>query len=359
MLYSEIRRPSREIRVGSVRIGGSNPVAVQSMTNTRGFEATLAQMQALEAAGCDIIRMAVPDMETAETLYKLKNAGIGMPIVADIHFDYRLAIAAADAGADKIRINPGNIGSAERTRAVAQKCREKGIAIRVGVNSGSLDKEKLAKFGGVTPEALAESALENVRLLEACDFTDVVIAVKSSSPYKMAAANRIVAEAVDYPIHLGVTEAGTASLGAVKGAAGIGGLLLTGVGDTLRVSLTADPVEEVKAGIAILKACGFYEKNTVELVSCPTCGRTKINLIPIAEEFERRAAGLRLSRPVKAAVMGCVVNGPGEAADADVGIAGGDGEAVLFSHGKIIRKIPESGIVDALLDEVKKIGGAD
>ena len=357
--YNAIRRKTTAVRVGGKQLGGGAPIAVQSMTNTKGFDATLAQMRALRAAGCDIVRMAVPDGEAVKTLARLKEADVQMPIVADIHFDYRLALAAADAGADKIRLNPGNIGGEDRIKAVAKKCREKKIPIRVGVNSGSLQKELLAKYGTVTPEALAESALENARLLEKQDFYDLVIAVKSSSPYIMAEANRLLASRCAYPLHLGVTEAGTPSVGLVKGAAGIGGLLLSGIGDTIRVSLTADPVEEVRAGIAILRACGFYDAPCVELVSCPTCGRTEIDLIAIAGEFEKRAALLPLRRSVKAAIMGCVVNGPGEAADADVGIAGGRGEAVLFKNGVILRKIPEEGIVDVLLDEVARIGSGD
>lgn len=353
------RRKTKAIAVGDVVIGGDSPVAVQSMTNTVGYDRIYAQMKALEDAGCDIIRMAVPDAESAEILGRLKKSDIRMPIVADIHFDYRLAIAAVEAGADKIRLNPGNIGSRDRIKAVADCCRERGIPIRVGVNSGSLQKEKLDKYGEISPAALAESAMENVRLLEDADFSRIVIAVKSSSAVKMAEANRLIAAKTDYPLHLGVTEAGTAKAGLLKGAAGIGGLLLAGIGDTVRVSLTADPIEEVAAGIAILKACERYEKPCIELVSCPTCGRTKIDLLPLAAEFERRAAGIKVKKSVKAAIMGCVVNGPGEAADADVGIAGGIGEALLFCKGKPVCKIEEKEIVARLLSEAERIGNED
>ena len=349
--YNGFRRKSKKIKVGRLYIGGDAPVSVQSMTNVRGYDANYAQMKALESAGCDIIRMTVPDMDAVKTLARLKESDLVMPIVADIHFDYKMAVEAAAAGADKVRINPGNIGGEERVRAVVDACRKAGIAIRVGVNSGSLEKSKLAKYGGVTPEALCESALENVRLLEKYDFDDIVVAVKSSSPYKMAAANRLIAERCPYPLHLGVTEAGTAALGEIKGAAGIGGLLLSGVGDTLRVSLTADPVKEVECGRRILDALGLG-KSLLELVSCPTCGRTMIDLIPIAEEFEQKAKEMPLARRVKVAVMGCIVNGPGEAADADFGVAGGKGEAALFKKGEIVKKIPEEEIVRTLLSEL-------
>ena len=349
--YNLIRRKSKKIKVGSLYIGGDAPLSVQSMTTARGYEGIYSQMKALQAVGCDIVRMTVPDMENVRILAKLKESDITMPIVADIHFDYKMAIESASAGADKVRINPGNIGDEDRVKAVVDACRRAGIAIRVGVNSGSLEKKQLEKYGGVTPEALAESALGEVRVLEKYDFDDIVIAVKSSSPYKMAAANRLIADKCDYPLHLGVTEAGTVRLGETKGAAGIGGLLLCGIGDTLRVSLTADPVKEVECGRRILDALGFG-RSLLELVSCPTCGRTMIDIIGIAEEFEKRMAGVPLKKPVKAAIMGCVVNGPGEAADADIGIAGGKGEAALFKKGVILRKIPENEVVDTLVREI-------
>lgn len=352
--YNRIRRASKKIRVGGLYIGGDAPLTVQSMTTARGYESIYDQMKALEAAGCDIVRMTVPDMDNVRILARLKESDITMPFVADIHFDYKMAIESAYAGADKVRINPGNIGSAERIRAVVNACRLKNIAIRVGVNSGSLEKKQLEKYGGVTPEALCESALENVRILEGYDFENIVVAVKSSSPYKMAAANRLIAEKCPYPLHLGVTEAGTVRLGETKGAAGIGGLLLCGIGDTLRVSLTADPVKEVECGRRILEALGFG-RGKLELVSCPTCGRTMIDIIGIADEFEKRMLGSDLKKPVKVAIMGCVVNGPGEAGDADIGIAGGKGEAVLFKKGKILYKLPEEGLVDRLVEEVLKM----
>ncbi len=356
MNYNDIRRKSNKVKVGNLYIGGDAPITVQSMTTARGYENIYAQMKALQDAGCDIVRMTVPDIENARILHKLKNeSDIAMPIVADIHFDYKMALEAVAAGADKVRINPGNIGSAERVRAVVKACDEKNVPIRVGVNSGSLEKSKLAKFGGVTAEALAESALENVRILEGYGFDKIVVAVKSSSPYKMAEANRLIAEKCDWPIHLGVTEAGTVRLGETKGAAGIGGLLLCGIGDTLRVSLTADPVREVECGRRILEALEFDDTRMLTLVSCPTCGRTMIDIIGIAEEFEKRAATLKLTRKTKVAIMGCVVNGPGEAADADIGIAGGKGEAVLFKKGEIVCKISEDRLVETLIEEVEKM----
>ena len=352
--YNEIRRRSKEIQIGKIAIGGEHPIAVQSMVNVSGYEAVYAQMKELQDAGCDIIRMTVPDLEAAKVLSKLKESDITMPIVADIHFDYRMAIEAAMAGADKIRINPGNIGSEDRVKAVVDVCRQRNVPIRVGVNSGSLDKEKLSSFGRASAEALAESALENVRLLEKYDFDKIVVAVKSSSPYTMAAANRMISERCDYPIHLGVTEAGTKKGGILKSAAGIGGMLLSGVGDTIRISLTDRPVEEVKEGIALLKSLSFYSKPCLDIVSCPTCGRTKIDIISMAGEFEEKTAAMQFSRNCKVAIMGCVVNGPGEAGDADFGIAGGVGEAVFFRRGKIVCKIPEEKIIETLLAELEQ-----
>ena len=353
--YNEIRRKTKKIKVGNLYIGGDAPISVQSMTCARGYEDIYAQMKALQDAGCDIVRMTVPDMDNVKILSRIKESDITMPIVADIHFDYKMAIEAAYAGADKVRINPGNIGSEDRVKAVVDACKQKNIAIRVGVNSGSLDKRKLDKYGEVTPEGLCESALENVRLLEKYDFDNIVVAVKSSSPYKMALANRMIAEKCDYPLHLGVTEAGTVRLGETKGAAGIGGLLLSGIGDTLRFSLTADPVKEIYSGRRLLEALGFDENNMLELVSCPTCGRTMIDIIGIAEEVEQQARSLKLTKKTKVAVMGCVVNGPGEAADADVGIAGGKGEAALFKKGQVVCKIPEEEVVARLIEEIKAL----
>ena len=348
------RRKTRQIKVGNTLIGGDAPITVQSMTNTDSldFDATYRQIKAAEAAGCDIIRMAFPEKGAADTLYKLKCSDITIPIVADIHFSASLAILAAQAGADKIRINPGNIGENDRVKAVAEICRQKNIPIRVGVNSGSLEKEMLALHGAPTAAALAASALENVRLLERFDFDNIVVAIKSSDVWRMTEANRIVAEACDYPLHLGVTEAGSEALGTVKSAMGIGSLLLSGIGDTLRVSLTADPVREVEKGRAILSALSLDRRSVIDLVSCPTCGRTKIDLIALVSAFEARMNELHPTRRLKVAIMGCAVNGPGEARDADLGIAGGIGEGLLFSHGKIVRKIPEDKIVDTLIEEI-------
>ncbi len=352
--YNQIRRKTKEIQIGKVKIGGENPIAVQSMVNVSGYDAVYAQMKELETAGCDIIRMTVPDADAVRVLSRLKASDLTMPIVADIHFDYRMAIEAAMAGADKIRINPGNIGGKDRVKAVVDVCRQKQVPIRVGVNSGSLQKEKLEAFGRASAEALAESALENVRLLEEFDFDNIVVAVKSSSPYTMTAANHYIASKCDYPIHLGVTEAGTRHGGVLKSAAGIGGMLLSGVGDTIRISLTDRPVEEVKEGIALLKSLSFYGKPTLDIVSCPTCGRTKIDLISLATAFENATSGVRLAKSCKVAIMGCVVNGPGEAGDADFGIAGGVGEAVFFRAGKIVCKIPEDKIIETLLSELEQ-----
>ncbi|MBQ8288196.1 MAG: flavodoxin-dependent (E)-4-hydroxy-3-methylbut-2-enyl-diphosphate synthase [Clostridia bacterium] len=357
MIYNEIRRKAKKIRVGDIFVGGDATVKVQSMTNTdsEDFAATYVQIKALEAAGCEIIRMTVPTMEAARVLGRLKESDIKIPIVADIHFDYRLAIAATEAGADKIRINPGNIGDMDRVKAVADACRAREIPIRIGVNSGSLEKNVLAKYGAPTGEALAESALQNIAALERFEFDNIIVAIKSSDVGRMIRANEIVATACDYPIHLGVTEAGGDKMGSVKSAVGIGSLLTRGIGDTLRVSLTADPVLEIERGRAILAALGMDAHAMVNVVSCPTCGRTKIDLIGLAGAFEARMGELHPSRPVKVAIMGCVVNGPGEAKDADIGVAGGNGEAVLFRHGEIVRKLPEAEVLDALVKEINLI----
>ena len=342
------------IKVGSLALGGDAPITVQSMTNTPSgdFEATYRQMKALEAAGCDIIRMAVPDKEAADVLYRLKCSDITMPIVADIHFNANLAILAMEAGADKVRINPGNIGDNERVKAVARAATLHGVPIRVGVNSGSLEKDKLSAYGAPTAEALAASALENVALLERYDFDSIVVAIKSSDVKRMVEANRIVAASCPYPLHLGVTEAGSELGGTIKSAIGIGSLLLDGIGNTIRVSLTADPVREVEKGRAILSALSLDTKAKIQLVSCPTCGRTKIDLIGLVDAFEKRMSELHPVRRLKVAIMGCAVNGPGEARDADIGVAGGIGEALLFSHGKILKKIPEELVVDELIAAV-------
>ena len=344
---------SKQIRVGNVLLGAGAPVAIQSMcnTNTADVLATVAQIHALEAAGCEIIRVAVPDMEAAAAIGAIKRE-ISIPLVADIHFDYKLALRCAEEGIDKIRINPGNIGSHDRVRAVADACRERGIPIRIGVNGGSLEKELLRKYGDVTPEALVESAMGHVRLLNDCHFDDICISVKCSRVGVNMAAYRMLHEKTDYPLHLGVTEAGTPSMGVMKSAIGIGGLLCLGIGDTLRVSLTADPVEEVYAAKKILAAAGIRQTGP-NLIACPTCGRTKYDMIPIAEEVERRLQSC--TKSITVAVMGCVVNGPGEAAAADVGIAGGQGEGLVFAKGKTLYKVPQERLVDALMEEIEKL----
>ena len=359
MKYNEIRRKTRQIKIGNKIIGGNAPIAIQSMTNTDTHDkvATLAQIRALEAVGCDIVRITVPDVEAAETVYYLKENGVSIPVVADIHFDYRVAIRCAELGVDKIRINPGNIGDDDRVRSVCDACRERNISIRIGVNGGSLEKHILAKYGSPTPEALCESAMYHVGLLEKFGFYDTVISMKISDPYKMIAANKLLADRCDYPLHLGVTEAGARERGLLKSAVGIGSLLCEGIGDTIRVSLTDDPIKEISAARSILQAVGVEGQSGLDIVSCPTCGRTKIDLIPLVAEFEEAAKreGI-LDLPIKVAIMGCVVNGPGEAREADIGIAGGKGEAVLIRKGEIVRKIAEEDIVDTLIGEIKKLG---
>ena len=347
------RRNTKKVKVGNIFIGGDAPVTVQSMLNkpAHDTEASVKQAIELEKAGCQIIRGAIPDMDAVKLIPALKEA-VSVPIVADIHFDYRLAIEAVAAGVDKVRINPGNIGSDDRVKAVVDACKAKNIPIRIGVNSGSVEKEILAKYGAPTPEAMAESAMYHASLLEKFDFDDIVISIKSSSVENMIRAYEIVAERCSYPLHLGVTEAGTARMGLIKSSAGIGSLLMHGIGDTIRVSLTDDPVNEVYAGIDILKALGL-KSDSVQIVSCPTCGRTKIDLIKVANEVE--AALKDCTKKIKVAVMGCVVNGPGEAKEADIGIAGGDGCAMLFKKGEILRKIDEKDIVAELLKEIEKL----
>ena len=352
----DYRRKTTAVSVGDIRIGGDAPIAVQSMLSrdTHDMAACLAQTEALAAAGCDIVRLAAPDKESAATFTYLKEHGVTLPLVADIHFDYRIALECAAAGADKIRINPGNIGDDERVRAVVNACREKHLPIRIGVNSGSLEKHILAKYGAPTAEALAESALYHVALLEKFDFTDIVISIKASTVREMIAANRVLAERCSYPLHLGVTEAGTAHIGTIKSAAGIGALLCDGIGDTIRVSLTDDPVREVIEAHNILRALEL-EQTGINLVSCPTCGRTQIPLIDMVNEFEARRAEITTDKKLRVAMMGCVVNGPGEAREADIGIAGGKDEAVLFRHGEIVRKIPAGDAVSVLIEEINKL----
>lgn len=347
------RRKTKKVKVGNIYIGGDAPVSVQSMLNkpAHDFEASVAQAIELEKAGCQVIRGAIPDMDAVGLIPKLKEA-VKAPIVADIHFDYRLAIEAVAAGVDKVRINPGNIGSDDRVKAVVDACRQKNVPIRIGVNSGSVEKEILAKYGAPTPEAMAESAMYHASLLEKFDFDDIVISIKSSNVENMINAYETVAERCDYPLHLGVTEAGTARMGLIKSSAGIGSLLMHGIGDTIRVSLTDDPVNEVYAGHDILKALGL-KSDSVQIVSCPTCGRTKIDLIRVANEVENALKDC--TKKIKVAVMGCVVNGPGEAREADIGIAGGDGCAMLFKKGEILRKIDEKDIVKELLAEIEKL----
>ena len=341
------------MNIGGVVIGGGAPVAIQSMcsTATEDVAATVAQILRLEQAGCQIIRVAVPTMEAAAAIGAIKKA-IHIPLVADIHFDYRLALRCAAEGVDKIRINPGNIGSHERVRAVAETCREHRIPIRIGVNGGSLEKPLLAKYGGVTAQALVDSAMGHVQLLNDCGFDDICLSVKCSHVPTNMAAYSLLSRETDYPLHLGVTEAGTPEMGVLKSAIGIGGLLCQGVGDTIRVSLTADPVEEVIAAKKILQAAGI-RKSGPDLISCPTCGRTKYDMIPIAREVERRLQGC--TKPITVAVMGCAVNGPGEARSADVGIAGGDGEGLLFRKGEILYKVPQDTLVDALMAEIERL----
>lgn len=344
---------SKQIRVGKVTVGGGAPIAIQSMCNTKteDVSATVAQILTLEQAGCEIIRVAVPTMEAAQAIGKIK-AAIHIPLVADIHFDYKLALACAAQGVDKIRINPGNIGSQDKVRAVADACRERGIPIRIGVNGGSLEKELLHQYGGVTAEALVDSAMGHVRLLNDCNFDDICISVKGSHVPTNMAAYRLLSEKTAYPLHLGVTEAGTPSMGVLKSAIGIGGLLCQGIGDTIRVSLTADPVEEVYAAKRILSAAGIRQMGP-NLIACPTCGRTKYDMIPIAEEVERRLQDC--TKNITVAVMGCVVNGPGEARNADVGIAGGENEGLLFRKDEILYKVPQERLVDALMEEIEKL----
>lgn len=341
----------KKVKVGNLTLGGGK-IYVQSMLSVPAdnIEKSVEQAVALEKAGCEIIRAAVPHIENVPLITALKNA-VSVPIVADIHFDYKIALACVEAGVDKVRINPGNIGGADKVKAVADACRKNAVPIRIGVNSGSLERELLEKYGSPTTEALVESALGHVKLLNDCDFDDIVISIKSSDVRRTIAAYRLLAEKTDYPLHLGVTEAGTEHMGLLKSAVGIGSLLCDGIGATIRVSLTADPVREVYAAKDILKACGMG--GGIEIVSCPTCGRTRIDLIPLANRVEEMLRSI--DKPIKVAVMGCAVNGPGEAREADIGIAGGDGEALIFAKGKILRKVPEDKILEELKKEIEKL----
>lgn len=337
---------TKQIKVGNVLVGGGAPVSIQSMCNTRTDDpaATIQQIRRLQEAGCEIVRVAVPDKASAKAIGQIKEQ-CDIPLVVDIHFDYKLALECVAAGADKVRINPGNIGSTDRVKAVADACRQKNIPIRIGVNGGSLEPEILAKYGKVCPEALVESAFGHIKLLNRFDFDDICVSLKSSSVPVTMEAYRLMRQRSDYPLHLGVTEAGTATMGTIKSAIGIGGLLALGIGDTFRVTLTADPVEEVVTAKRILQAVGLRQDGP-NLISCPTCGRTRIDLIPLAQEVERRLKDVH--KPITVAVMGCIVNGPGEASAADVGIAGGNGFGMLFSHGKVLKKVPEAQLVDEL-----------
>jgi len=348
-----IRKPTRKVKVGSIYVGGDSPISIQSMTNTdtRDVKSTLNQINKLDKIGCDIIRCAVPDMEASEAL-KIITKESRIPMVADIHFDYKLALESIKNGVDALRINPGNIGSMERVKMVAEAAKEKSIPIRIGVNSGSLKKDILDKYGRVCPEALVESALQHVNILEKCNFNDIVISIKSSNVMQMIESYRLISEKVNYPLHLGVTEAGTTFRGTIKSSVGIGTLLAEGIGDTIRVSITGDPLEEIKIGKEILRSLGYVNEG-IEFVSCPTCGRTNIDLISIAEEVEKRL--LNCNKNIKVAVMGCVVNGPGEAREADIGIAGGKGEGLIFKKGEIIKKVKEEDIIDELIKEIEKM----
>ena len=347
------RRPTRQIHIGKVAIGGGAPISVQSMTNTKttDTEATVAQIRALQAAGCDIVRLAVPDMEAARNLGNILRQ-VTVPLVADIHFDYKLALEAIHQGIHALRLNPGNIGGEEKVKAVVEAAKEAGIPIRIGVNAGSLDKKILKKYGGVTPEALVESAMEHVRILEALDFHDMKISLKAHDVPLTIAAYRLMSQTVAYPLHLGITEAGTVNTGIIKSAVGIGALLAEGIGDTFRISLTGDPVVEVRVANEILKSLGLKEYGPT-LVACPTCGRTSIDLPAIAAQVEEKLRDIE--EPIEVAVMGCVVNGPGEARGADVGIAGGNGEGLIFRKGEIVRKVPEADLVNELFQEIDQI----
>lgn len=347
------RRKTRKIKVGSAFLGGDSTVKIQSMLNApaHDIEANVAQAAELEKAGCEIIRIAFPDKEAVRLIEAVKKT-VNIPVVADIHFDYRLALLAVDAGADKIRINPGNIGASDRVKAVADRCRNAGVPIRIGVNSGSVERDLLEKYGGPTPRALAESAVKNAKLLERYDFGNIVISIKSSNVMNTYDANMQVAKLCDYPLHLGVTEAGTELKSAIKSSAALGGLLLCGVGDTVRISITGDPVREVVCAKELLQSLGLRKKG-VTFVSCPTCGRTKIDLVGLAKAVEKELENC--DKPITVAVMGCAVNGPGEAKEADIGVAGGDGCGVIFRKGEIIKKVPEEKLLPELIAQIEKL----
>jgi (E)-4-hydroxy-3-methylbut-2-enyl-diphosphate synthase len=347
------RKKTKVVKIGNIKIGGDNPIAVQSMCNTKthDVDATLNQIHQLEKAGCEIVRLAVPDMESAKALSKIKSQ-INLPVVADIHFDYKLALEAVKQGSDKIRINPGNIGSKDKIKAIIDACKDRKIPIRIGVNSGSIERQLINKYQGPTAEAMVESAINNVELLEKYGFQDIIVSVKASSVPKMIKVYQMLSEKIDYPLHLGVTEAGTAWSGSIKSAIGIGTLLAQGIGDTFRVSLTDDPAQEVKVAWEILKSLELRSRSRM-LISCPTCGRTEINLIKLAKEIEKLTEDIK--KPIKIAVMGCVVNGPGEAKEADIGIAGGKKQGVIFKKGQVVCTVPEEGIIEKFMEELKKI----
>lgn len=345
------RKQTKIVNIGNLKIGGNHNIVIQSMcnTDTRDVKSTVNQILELEKAGCEMVRVAIPDMVAAEAVREIKKS-IHIPLVADIHFDYQLALKVMDLGIDKVRINPGNIGEEKRIQAVVEKAKQKQIPIRIGVNSGSLEKDLIQKYGGVTPEGLVESALRHVSILEKYQFYDIVISIKASNVPFSVKAYALLSEKVDYPLHLGITEAGTIYSGSIKSAVGIGAILLNGIGDTIRVSLTGNPVEEIRAAKEILKSVGMLQSG-IELISCPTCGRTQIDLISIANEVEKRCQNI--NKKLKVAVMGCAVNGPGEARDADIGIAGGKGECLIFKKGEIVKKIPEHQAVELLINEIE------
>lgn len=347
------RKKTRVIKVGNRLIGGQNPVSVQSMTNiiTKDVEGSIAQIRRLEYAGCDIIRMAISDLDDAKAIAEIKK-GISIPVIADIQYDYKLALESIKYGVDGLRINPGNIGSLDRVREIVKSCKEKDISIRIGVNSGSIKKEFLEKYKGVNEHSMVESALEQIRLLEDLDFHDIKISLKASNVPLTIESYKKMSEVCDYPLHLGITEAGPGMRGTIKSSVGIGTLLAMGIGDTIRISLTGDPVEEVKVGREILKSLNLLNEG-IELISCPTCGRTKIDLIPIVEEAEKRLEGIK--KHIKVAIMGCPVNGPGEAREADIGIAGGNGEGLIFIKGQVVRKVKEDDLLDELIKEIEKL----
>ena len=346
------RRKSSVVSVGNLKIGGDNPISIQSMTNTdtRDAVATIAQIKRLEEVGCDVVRIAVPDMEAAKNIGTIKK-GVNIPLIADIHFDYRLALEAINQGIDGVRINPGNIGSIEKVKMVVEKCKEKNLKIRIGVNGGSLEKDLLQKYGSATPEALVESALGHVKILEDLDFRNIVISLKSSDIHKTLEAYELISKKVNYPLHIGITESGSVKKGTIKSSIGVGALLLKGIGDTIRISLTGDPCEEVEVGKEILRSLGLLN-DKIKVVSCPTCGRCNIDLISVVTEVEEKIK--HMDKDITVAIMGCAVNGPGEAREADIGIAGGKGEGLLFKKGEIIRKIQGSSLVDELLDEIDR-----